>query len=584
MSNQFNQHKLTTVFYADVVGYSRLTARDEHGTHQRVMSLLDYASETITAEGGTVLRYAGDAILAEFPSILKAVHSAINIQRELEQRNTALSDDDRVQLRIGLNIGEVLQDRGEIYGEGVNLAARLEAAAHPGGVCISAAVYEQIRNKLEVNFSDGGRETFKNIEAPVQVYHWTPGAVTSATIAPLVLPSKPSIAILAFANMSNDPQQDFFAEGISEDIITELSKFRSLFVIARNSAFAFKEHATEVKEIGRKLGVRYIVEGSVRRVGERVRITAQLIDAIEDQHLWAERYDRGLEDIFAVQDEVTQAIVTTIEPELMNTERQRARRKPTENLTAWEAYQRALWHVYQYRKEDTAMALELLHKATQLDPEFASAFAGIAYSMYVHVIMGDADNRENDLQRGLQAGLTAVSLDDRDPFSHVGLGRLQIVRAEHEQAIASFDRALELNPSFALAHYGKGHSLWHCGHPDQSIVCLDEAMRLSPRDPLMWTFLASKAIALFMLERYDDALVCAHRSQRYPVTAIWAHMAELATLGTLEQHDEAAEAMTRALQIQPDLDMTFIRQALPVTHPASADHFYGGLMKAGVPE
>lgn len=584
MSDQFDQHKLTTIFYADVAGYSRLTTSDERGTHQRVMALLDYASETITAEGGTVLRYAGDAILAEFPSILKAVHSAIDIQKELEQRNSALSGEDRVQLRIGVNIGEVLQDRGEIYGEGVNLAARLEAAAHPGGICISAAVYEQIRNKLEVDFSDGGRETFKNIAVPVQVYHWTPGAITGEAIAALVLPSKPSIAILAFENMSNDPEQDFVAEGISEDIITELSKFRSLFVIARNSAFAFKGRATDVKEIGRKLGVRYVVEGSVRRAGQRIRITAQLIDAIEDKHLWAERYDRSLEDIFAVQDEVTQAIVTTIEPELMNTERQRARRKPTANLTAWEAYQRALWHIYQYRREDTAIALDLLHKATQLDPEFASAFAGIAYSMYVHVIMGDLQDREHDLRRGLEAGLKAVSLDDRDPFSHAGLGRLQIVRREHQQAIASFDRALELNPSFALAHYGKGHSLWHCGHPQQSVICLDEAMRLSPRDPLMWTFLASKAIALFMLQRYDEALDCAHRSQRYPVTAIWAHMAELATLGTLERHDEAAEALPRALQIQPDLDMTFIRQALPVTHPASAEHFYGGLMKAGVPE
>jgi TolB-like protein/tetratricopeptide (TPR) repeat protein len=384
--------------------------------------------------------------------------------------------------------------------------------------------------------------------------------------------------------MSGDPEQGYFSDGITEDIITNLSYIRWLFVIARNSAFAFKGRSTDVKEIGRKLGVRYVVEGSVRRAGQRIRITAQLIDAIEDKHLWAERYDRDMEDIFAVQDEVTQAIVTTIEPELMNTERQRARRKPTANLTAWEAYQRGLWHIYQYRREDTAMALELLHKATQLDPEFASAFAGIAYSMYVHVIMGDSEDRESDLRRGLEAGLKAVSLDDRDPFSHVGLGRLQIVRAEHEQAIASFNRALELNPSFALAHYGKGHSLWHCGHPDQSVICLDEAMRLSPRDPLMWTFLASKSIALFMLERYDEALDCSHRSQRYPVTAIWAHMAELATLGTLERHEEAAAAITRALQIQPDLDITFIRQALPVTHAPSAEHFYSGLIKAGVPK
>ena len=588
MSEQFDHHKLTVIFYADVVGYSRLTALDEQGTHQRVMAMLDYASDTITAAGGSVLRYAGDAILAEFPSTLKTVQSAIDIQTESVQRNAQLSAEDPLQLRIGLNIGEVLQDRGEIYGDGVNLAARLEAAAQPGGICISAAVYEQIRGKLESSFVDGGFQDFKNIPNPVQVYYWAPNATadlaSGESNTPLALPSKPSIAILAFENMSNDPEQDFVADGISEDIITELSRFRSLFVIARNSAFAFKGQATDVKEIGRKLGVRYIVEGSVRRAGNRIRVTAQLVDAIEDKHLWAERYDRDMEDIFAVQDEVTQAIVTTIEPELMNSERQRARRKPTGNLTAWEAYQRGLWHIYQYRREDTAMALDLMYKATQLDAEFASAFGGIAYSMYVHVIMGASEDRERDLQRGLEAGLKAVSLDDRDPFSHVGLGRLQIVRAEHEQAIASFDRALELNPSFALAHYGKGHSLWHCGHSQQSVICLDEAMRLSPRDPLMWTFLASKAIALFMLERYEEALDCAHRSQQYPITAIWAHMAELATLGTLGRHEEAVEALSKALQVQLDLDMTFIRQALPITHAASAEHFYGALTKAGVPE
>jgi len=477
-----------------------------------------------------------------------------------------------------------MQDRGEIYGDGVNLAARLETVARPGGICISAAVYDQVRGKLDAVFSDGGETSFKNIDTPVHVYHWTPDSSPGAGQSRLELPTKPSIAILAFENMSADPEQDFFAEGISEDIITELSRFRSLFVIARNSAFAFKGQSTDAKEIGRKLGVRYIVEGSVRRAAQRIRITAQLIDAIEDKHLWAERYDRDLEDIFAVQDEVTQAIVTTIEPELMNTERQRARRKPTDNLTAWEAYQRGLWHIYQYRREDTALALDLLFKATQLDPEFASAFAGIAYSMYVHVIMGDSEDRESDLQRGLEAGLTAVALDDRDPFAHVGLGRIQIVRAEHEQAIASFDRALELNPSYALAHYGKAHSLWHCGHADRAVNHHDEAIRLSPRDPLMWTFLASKAIALFMLERYDEALECDNRAQHYPITAIWAHMAELATFGTLGRQEEAAGALSRALQVQPDLDMTFIRQALPITHAASAEKFYGGLIKAGVPE
>jgi adenylate cyclase len=584
MDEQFNQHKLTVIFYADIAGYSRLTRRDEGGTHKRVMEALDLASDTIKTARGIVLRYAGDAILAEFPSVLKAVQAAIDIQTELEQRNSKQVDDDRVALRVGLNIGEVMQDRGEIYGDGVNLAARLEAAAHPGGICISAAVYDQIRGKLDTVFSDGGETSFKNIDTPVRVFHWAPESTPGEPRKGLELPKKPSIAILAFENMSNDPEQDFFAEGISEDIITELSKFRSLFVIARNSSFAFKGRATDVKEIGRKLGVRYIVEGSVRRAGQRIRITAQLIDAVEDKHLWAERYDRELEDIFAVQDEVTQAIVTTIEPQLINTERQLARRKPAQNLNAWEAYQRGIWHIYQYRAEDTFKALEFLHKAKQLDPEFSPAHAGIAFSLYVHVIMGTSEDREADLQRGLEAGLTAVSLDELDPFAHVGLGRIRIVRGEHEQAIASFDRAIELNPSLALAYYGKAHSLWHSGHPEQAVACHDEAIRLSPRDPLIWVFFASKAIALFLLERYDEALQFSQRAQQLPITAVWAYMGELATLGHLGRDEEAARALARAMQLQPDLSISFIQGGLPITHRPSAEHFYDALIKAGVPE
>ena len=584
MSEQFTEHKLTAIFYADVAGYSRLSAGDEIGTHKRVMALLDYASETIAARGGTVLRYAGDAILADFPSILKAVQTAVDIQTELAARNADRPEEERVLLRIGLNIGEVLQDRGEIYGDGVNLAARLEAAARPGGVCVSAAVYEQIQGKLEATFVDGGRESFKNIPLPTQVYHWTTGVQEATPPARLTLPSKPSIAILAFENMSNDPEQEYFAEGISEDIITELSRFRSLFVIARNSSFAFKGRATEAREIGRKLGVRYIVEGSVRRAGNRIRITAQLIDAVDDKHLWAERYDRELEDIFAVQDEVTRSIVTAIEPRMISTERQLAQRKPTQNLNAWESYQRGLWHIYQYRSEDNFKALEFLQQAIEMDPEFAPAHAGIAFSLYVHVIMGTTSDREADLQRGLEAGQRAVALDDLDPFAHVGLGRIQIVRAEHAQAIAAFDRALELNPSYALAYYGKAHCLWHCGRAQEAVVCHEEAIRLSPRDPLMWTFLASKAIALFMLQRYDEALDCSRQAQQYPMTAIWAYLAELATLGALGRNDEAARALANALQREPRLCMDFIRKALPITDADYGERFYGGLIRAGVPD
>ncbi len=326
-------HKLTAILYADVAGYSRLTGDDELGTHRRVMSALDFATESIKSGGGSVLRYAGDAVLAEFSSVVAAVNAAIAIQDQLASRDRDFPEEQRVRLRIGINLGEVLEDRDEIFGEGVNLAARLEAAAKPGGICVSAAVHDQLAGRVDIAFEDGGRQEFKNIAKLVQVYHWQPitadahrGGATMADASDLDLPDKPSIAVLPFDNMSTDPEQAFFADGISEDIITELSRFRSLFVIARNSSFAFKGQSIDVKEVSRKLGVRYVVEGSVRRSGNRVRITAQLIDAVDDKHLWAERYDRELEDIFAVQHEVTQANVTTIEPQLASTERQRPRR------------------------------------------------------------------------------------------------------------------------------------------------------------------------------------------------------------------------------------------------------------------
>lgn len=584
MNKRSVTRKLTAVFYADVAGYSRLTGDDELGTHHRVMQVLDYATDAIQTRGGRVLRYAGDAVLAEFTSAVTAVNAAADIQKGLHERNKDADEDRMIQLRIGVNLGEVLEDREEIFGEGVNLAARLEAAADLGGVCISSTVWDQVAGKVHIKLVDGGEQSFKNIARPVRVFRWHPGNVPMPRQDYPELPAKPSIAVLPLVNMSADPEQEFFADGITEDIITELSKFRSLFVIARNSSFAFKGRQVDVKEVSSKLGVRYIVEGSVRRAGNRARITAQLVDAIADNHLWAERYDRDLEDIFSVQDEVTEAIVTAIEPQLISVERQRARRKPTASLSAWECYQRGLWHIYQYKAEDTAKALAFLEKAIELDPNFASAHGGIAFSMYVYIVMGNSQDRERDLVRGLEAGKTAVALDENDPFAHVGLGRIHIVRAEHDQAIAAFDRAIALNPSFALAHYGRAHSLWHCGRAAEAVAAHDEAIRLSPRDPLLWTFLASKAIALVMLKRYGEALECSRQAQKFPITAIWAFMGELSALGLLDREDEARHALERALRIQPNLSLAFINQALPITHAPSREHFLSGLTRAGVPD
>jgi len=585
--------KLTAILYADVAGYSRLTGDDELGTHHRVMSALDSATEFIKTSGGSVLRYAGDAILAEFSSVVAAANASIAIQNELQSRNQATPEDQQIRVRIGINLGEVLEDRGEIFGQGVNLAARLEAAALPGGICVSAAVHEQIVGKVDVEFADGGFEEFKNIAKPVHVFHWQPGltitgqdgtVLAKSSVADLVLPDKPSIAVLAFENMSTDPEQAFFADGISEDIITELSTFRSLFVIARNSSFAFKGQSIDVKEVGRKLGVRYVVEGSVRRSGNRVRVTAQLIDAVNDKHLWAERYDRELEDIFAVQDEVTHAIVSTIEPHLASTERQRARRKPTESLGAWECYQRGLWHMYQFQHDDLIQALQLLERAVALDPTFSSAHAGLALALHYHVLLGFAPDRDAELARAFEAGRTAVKLDENDSFAHLALGRIHTIHGEHDAAIARCDIAISLTPSYANAHFGRAHSLWMSGRASEAIASHDEAMRLSPRDPILWAFMASKAIALILLGRYEEGLDWALRAQRQPNAALWAFLPEAAALALLERIDEARASLERARELQHDISVSFVDHVLPITDTDYRALFMGGLIKAGMPE
>ncbi len=582
------QRRLSAIMSADVVGYSALMAADEEGTLARLMAYREeLVGPTIAAHDGRVVKLMGDGILAEFGSVVAAVQSAVEIQQAMGERNRDVPPERRVDFRVGINLGDVIVEGDDIYGDGVNIAVRLEGLAEPGGICVARNVYNQVKGKVDTVFEDMGEREVKNIAEPVRVYRVAlDRAARPARAAEddLALPQRPSIAVLPFENMSADPEQEFFADGITEDIITELSKFRSLFVIARNSSFAFKGQPTDAKEVSAKLGVRYVVEGSVRRAGNRVRVTAQLVDAIDDKHIWAERYDRDLEDIFAVQDEVTRAVVSAIEPQLASTERQRARRKPTESLDAWECYQRGLWHLHHYTAEDNARALEFLRRAIDLDPTFATAHAGLAFALYYSVILGFSGDRSGDLARALEAGKTAVMLDENDPFAQVALGRVYTARGEHDTAIASCDRAIALNPSFASAHFGRAHSLWMSGRPEEAIVSHDEAMRLSPRDPLLWAFQASKAIALILLGRYDEALDLARKAQRQPNPALWAFMPEVSALGLLGRIDEASDALERVRRLKSDVTCTFATTVLPITRAADREHFVSGLIKAGLPE
>jgi adenylate cyclase len=576
------ERRLAAILAADVVGYSRLMGEDEVGTLDRLKSLRkEVVQPRIAERKGRVVKLMGDGLLAEFPTVIEAVRCAVDIQHAMADREIGVTEDSRIRLRIGVNLGDIIVEGSDIYGDGVNVAARLEGLAEPGGICISGPAFDTVEGKLDLAFEDMGAQHVKNIAKPIRAYRLAPGSARKVPLADfeerLPVSDKPSIAVLPFANMSADPEQEYFADGITEDIITELSKFRTLFVIARNSSFAFKGQPLDARQISAKLGVRYVVEGSVRRAGNRVRITAQLIDAAEDQHIWAQRYDRELEDIFAVQDEVTFAIVSTIEPQLATSARKRALRKRSDNLDAWENYQRGLWHTFQYKPEERDAALAFFHRAIELDPTFAPAYAGLGYALYVYIILGASPDRKSDLERAFEASQTAVRLDDQDPFGWVALTRGHLLRAEHDAAISAADTAIALNPNFALAHFGRTHALWHSGRPREAIASHDEALRLCPLDPLMWAYLASKAIALVMLGEFEEAIEVSRKSQRQSSSAKFSHLAEINALGHLGRSDEARHAIERARAKKPDVSIALVDEALPITNPRCREIFHGGL-------
>jgi TolB-like protein len=584
MTDSRAQRRLAAILAADVVGFSRLMEADEAGTLAALKTRRKDVLEPLVARHqGRVFKITGDGVLVEFGSAVNAVQCAIELQQGFADANKDVADERRIVLRIGVNLGDVIVEGGDLYGDGVNIAARLEALAEPGGVLVSGTAYDYVNNKVKVGFEDLGGRTLKNIAQPVRAFRVTgTPAVTAALIKPGS--DKPAIAVLPFTNMSGDPEQEYFSDGISEDLITELSKFRSLFVVSRNSAFAFKGQSISVKEISGKLRVRYIVEGSVRRSADRLRITAQLIDAIDDKHLWAERYDRRLADIFDVQDEVVRAIVLAIEPQLLSSERSRALRKPPEHLDAWENHQRGLWHLYQYKRKDRDITLSFFERAVAIDPGFAPAHAGLAYGLYLYILLGASPDIDADLERAHQAAELAITLDEHDPFAHVAMCRVCIAEAKHDMAMRAAENAIRLNPNLAMAHFGRGHALWHAGRAREAIAPLDEAMRLSPQDPAMTSFQASKAIALALSGEPDGAIEWSRRAQEHPNVAIFSYVGEICALGLLGRSAEAAVAIARARKVMPGVTVSHLAKVLPITHAPSRDLFLSGLRKAGVPE
>jgi adenylate cyclase len=579
--------KLVAIFYADVVGYSRLIGNDEEGTHRRVMTLLDLVTQSISDAGGSVLNFAGDAILAEFSSVITAVKTAAEIQVILAGQNRAEPEDSRIEIRIGIHLGDVIQDRGEVFGDGVNLAARLEAAAPPGGICISSVVHDQVSGKIDIEFTDDGKEEFKNIARPVYVFRWAPGSQGSLpgrTVASMKKAAeKPSIAVLALANLNHDPELDFIGDGITEDLITALSKIRTFKVISRESTFSYKGSAIDVRKVAAELGVRYVLEGSVRKAGSRVRVTAQLIDADTGHHVWAERYDREMEDIFDLQDEMVQLIAGALEPELNAFERELAVRKPPGNLDAWEQYQRGLWHMWIYDNENVTIAMDLLRKSIEADSSFAPAHAYFAYCCYITVVLGYAGDPETRLAEGMTAARMALKCDDKDAISHFAIGRILMMQGKHDAAINSLQRSIELNPCFAHAYHGLGFALGLAGELEKSKKTTEIAINISPRDPMLFAFYSVHCLTCVLDGENEEGLEWAQRAVQSPNNAgYWGHAVMAAASANLGRVDEAREALANALREKPNLSIAYLQSALPTKHEGTLEPYLDGLRKAGL--
>ena len=585
MAGERVQRRLTAILAADIAGYSRLMGADEEGTLAQLKAhrhaLLD---PKIEEHQGRIVKTTGDGMLAEFASVVDALRCAIEIQRGMLERNADVPQERRIEFRVGINVGDIIIDGGDIYGDGVNVAARLEGLAEPGGICVSGRVQEDARGKLDIAFEDAGEQQLKNIAWPVRVYRVRLSGEAAQSRPALALPDKPSIAVLPFTNMSGDPEQDYFADGMTEDIITGLSRARWLFVIARNSSFAYKGRSTDVKQVAHELGVRYVLEGSVRKVGERVRISAQLAEGTSGRQLWAKRYDRELSDIFAMQDEITETIIGAVEPELGKVERRRSAGKRPDNLDAWDLYQRGMSHLYEYTKDDLQRARQYFAQAIARDPQLGPAHSGLAETYYYEGVYGFADSISDNREKALAPALRAVVLDAEDAGAHCTLGRAYYMRRAYDAAFRELKTALELNPSLALAHYGLGATLVFSGRAEEGIPYLTAAMRLSPHDPNMGSFLVRLADAAYFLKRYEEAAEWARRALQQPNFQWSRYTVLIAALAQLGRLDEARNCIQELQVKRPNTSLAFVRETHLFGDTASFAHYLGGLRMAGLPD
>ena len=592
MPSERINRKLAAVLAADVVGYSRLMAADEGATLAALKSHREELFDPkITEFHGRVVKLMGDGVLAEFASVVEAVQCAMEIQQAMAERNAEVPEDNRIVFRIGINLGDVIIEGDDIYGDGVNVAARLEGLAEPGGICISRSARDQVRDKVPIKFEDLGEQQVKNIPRPVRAFGVllelpdldVPSAHAARASASPVS-EKPSIAILPFANMSGDPEQEYFSDGIAEDIITGLSKNRLFFVISRGTSFNYKGAAVGVSRIAEELGVRYVLEGSVRKAGNRVRITAQLSDASAGHQVWAERYDRELEDIFAVQDEITQNIIGAMAPGIMAAEVQRAQRKDASHLDAWDLIMRAHWHIRRFTKDDTVEARGLLNKALELDSSSATALCDLAFANHFEAVFGWSDDPAGSFALVGEAARKAVAADDHDAFAHTAFAIFELFSNRHDDAVRRLHRAIDLDPNSPFPPGYLGVTYAFGGDRDAALPNLEEAIRLSPRDPLRVIWHIAMGWASLAAERYEEAGEFAKQAIEYNPEFADNYSVLAASYGQLGQRDESRAALDQLLRRLPGLTASDARLTRPFKREIDKDRFLEGLVKAGLPE
>ncbi len=581
------KRKLAVILAADVEGYSRLMGADEEATLKTLNVYRGIIDGLIARHDGRIVGTAGDSVLVEFGSAVEAVRCSISIQEELRVRNAELPDDRKMHFRIGVNLGDVMVEGDNLLGDGVNVAARLEGLAEPGGICVSGSVYEQIENKLALGYSDLGEQEVKNIARPVRAYRVvvepSGGAVTVPRPQPQrsPVPGKPSIAVLPFVNMSDDPKQEYFSDGITEDLITDLSKISGLFVPSRNAVFRYKGEAVEPQRVGRDLEVRYVLEGSVRKAGDRVRISAQLIDAGTGYHLWAERYDRDLTDIFALQDEITEKIVTALEVKLTEGEQEQVASRYTENLEAYDYFLRGRAYQARATNETNAQAREMFERAIELDPSFAGAYAILSYSHFRDWINQWSEGPQA-LERAFEAAKKAVALDDSLPLAHTYLGWAYVWRKQYEEAIAEGERAIALDTNFAEAYARLGEILSLAGRPEEGLGLVKKAMRLDPHYPP--TYLNYLGRAYYAMGQYEEAVAALKRSLTRNPNILSPHRTLAVIFSELGRKEEARAEVAEILRISPRASLEGQRERVPFKDQAVSERYLESLRKAGLPE